>query len=252
MSDTSALEGVKRLLVELGAGWVLWLLFALSLWSAARAAERWVALGRAGADLRALSERLHELLSAGRAREAAEELGASPSVAARVAAAGLRLALSEGELSERAVERAMESRVALERERLEAPLAALGTLGNNAPFIGLFGTVIGIIQAFEELGHGAAGHAPGGAAAVEQVASSGVMYALSEALVATAVGIAVALPAVALFNALQRRLDGVLAGAEVTSKLTLAYLATRACREALARESGAAGEGAGDAPGGGV
>ncbi|MBM4360592.1 MAG: MotA/TolQ/ExbB proton channel family protein, partial [Deltaproteobacteria bacterium] len=83
-----------------------------------------------------------------------------------------------------------------ERTRLEARLAFLGTVGNNAPFVGLFGTVIGVIQAFEELGHGAPGH--GGASSAAQVASQAVMGSIAEALVATAVGIAVALPAVAL------------------------------------------------------
>ena len=229
-----SVAALKRLMLTLGAGWVLWLLGALSLWSAARALSSYFTLRAARAELEPLAERLHERLSTGEVARAASELIGAPSVAERVAGAGLRLALSEGgALQVEAVERAMESRVALERERLEAPLGALGTLGNNAPFVGLFGTVIGIIQAFEEIGHGAAAHAPEAASAVDQVASSGVMYALSEALVATAVGIFVALPAVAFFNTLQRRLEEVMAGAEVTSKLVLAYLATRDCREAL-------------------
>ena len=50
----------------------------------------------------------------------------------------------------------MQSAAALERGRLERWLAYLGTVGNNAPFVGLFGTVIGVIGAFEELGHGTA------------------------------------------------------------------------------------------------
>ena len=57
----------------------------------------------------------------------------------------------------------MQSAAALERGALERWLAYLGTVGNNAPFIGLFGTVIGIIGAFEELGHGARRRPPGGA-----------------------------------------------------------------------------------------
>ena len=82
--------------------------------------------------------------------------------------------------------------------------------------------MIGVIEAFEELGHSAAGHA--GAGAGSQVASGAVMSAISEALVATAVGIAVALPAVAAYNYLQRRVEGMLSGAEVLSNLSLAYL----------------------------
>ena len=104
----------------------------------------------------------------------------------------------------------------LERKLLESRLAFLGTLGNNAPFIGLFGTVIGVVLAFEALG--TSGSAPG------QAASSEVMGAIAEALVATAVGIGVALPAVALYNYFQRRISNMLSDAEALSSLVVAYL----------------------------
>ena len=112
----------------------------------------------------------------------------------------------------------------MEREALDQRLAFLGTLGNNAPFIGLLGTVIGVIQAFEELGHSAAGHSGDGAAS--QVASGAVMSAIAEALVVTAIGLAVALPAVAAYNYLQRQVESMLSGSEVLSNLVLAYLAS--------------------------
>ena len=113
----------------------------------------------------------------------------------------------------------MQSAVALERRALERWLAYLGTLGNNAPFIGLFGTVLGIMGSFEELGRGAR------AAGATQAASQVVMTSIAEALVATAVGILVALPAVVAFNYFQRRLASLLSGTEVLSNLVLAYLA---------------------------
>src|SRR5262249_48808284 len=104
-------------------------------------------------------------------------------------------------------------------------LAYLGTVGNNAPFIGLFGTVIGVIGAFEELGHGAPGHGVGSSsAAAAQVASQAVMSSIAEALVAPAAGILVALPAVAAYNYFQRRIAFLLSGTEVLSNLVLAYL----------------------------
>jgi len=81
-----------------------------------------------------------------------------------------------------------------ERLALEKHLGILGTLGNNAPFIGLFGTVIGIIKAFADLAKN-----QGGGAAV-------VMSGIAEALVATAVGLMVALPAVVAFNIFQGRI----------------------------------------------
>ena len=152
---------------------------------------------------------------------AIEELKRSESVAGAIAAAGLRLS-GRGAA---AADKAMQSATALERGRLEQWLAYLGTLGNNAPFIGLFGTVIGIIGAFEELGHAAPGHGAGAtAAAATQVASQVVMARIAEALVATAVGILVALPAVAAYNYFQRRIASLLSGTEVLSNLVLAYL----------------------------
>jgi biopolymer transport protein ExbB len=95
-------------------------------------------------------------------------------------------------------------------------------VGNNAPFVGLFGTVVGVIHAFEELGHAAPAHA---AASTGQAASQAVMASIAEALVATAVGILVALPAVAAYNYLQRQVVSLLSGTEVLSNLVLAYIA---------------------------
>lgn len=212
-------EAIKHFFIGSGAAWVLWLLGALSVVSVAVALERWLCYRRRGGDLRALAERLDRRLSAGEFGEAIDELRRSPSVAASIAAAGLRLA----HLGPASVDKAMESATALERSLLEKRLAYLGTLGNNAPFVGLFGTVIGVIQAFEELGHGAPGHG-GSASAASQVASQAVMSGIAEALVATAVGIAVALPAVAAYNYFQRRVASLLSGTDVLSNLVLAYL----------------------------
>jgi biopolymer transport protein ExbB len=214
----STIESVKQLLLASGAGWILWLLGGLSLSSLALAIERWLYLRRRGGDLEALARALDEHLASGDHERARRLLAASPSVAARVADAGLRLA----ERGPAAADKAMQSAVALERGRLERGLAFLATVGNNAPFLGLFGTVVGVIHAFEELGHAAPGH---GATAAGQVASQAVMASIAEALVATAVGIVVALPAVAAYNYLQRRVASLLSGTEVLANLVLAYLA---------------------------
>ena len=90
--------------------------------------------------------------------------------------------------------------------------AFLGTLGSNAPFIGLLGTVIGIIRAFHELD-----------AAAGKV-TAGLMAEIGEALVATAVGILVALPAIAFFNLFQRIIKGRITRAEAFGKEVLAHL----------------------------
>jgi len=214
----SAMESVKDVLLASGAGWVLWFLGLLSVSSLALAAERWIYLRRRSGDLETLARALDDRLGRGDFAGARRTLEDSPAVAARVADAGLRLADRGGA----AAEKAMQSAAALERTRLERGLAYLATIGNNAPFIGLFGTVVGVIHAFEELGHAAPGH---GATATGQVASQAVMAGIAEALVATAVGIAVALPAVAAYNYLQRRVVALLAGTDVLSSLVLAYIA---------------------------
>jgi biopolymer transport protein ExbB len=95
------------------------------------------------------------------------------------------------------VEQVIASTISRERPQYERYLSFLGTLGNNAPFIGLFGTVLGIIKAFHDLG---ASSVRG--AAIQQT----VMAGISEALVATAVGLAVAIPAVVAFNVFNRQL----------------------------------------------
>lgn len=89
------------------------------------------------------------------------------------------------------------------RVELDKNLSFLGTLGSNTPFIGLFGTVLGIIKAFHDIG----GSATSGGA---QNVSAG----LSEALVATAVGLMVAIPAVVFFNFFQRKIKTILSRAE--------------------------------------
>lgn len=214
----SAIESVKQILLASGAGWVLWLLGGLSVCSLGLAIERWLYLRKRTGNLEVLARNLDRYLDAEDFTQARRMLEASASVAARVADAGLRLR-DRGAV---AAEKAMQSAAALERGRLERRLAFLATVGNNAPFIGLFGTVVGVIHAFEELGHGAPGH---GATAAGQVASQAVMASIAEALVATAVGILVALPAVATYNYLQRRVASLLSGTEVLTNLVLAYIA---------------------------
>jgi biopolymer transport protein ExbB len=118
---------------------------------------------------------------------------------------------SHGMLS---LERHLDSRLALEKRYLEKHLIVLGTLGNNAPFVGLLGTVLGVIRAFHDLG-ASGGQGP-----------EVVMQGISEALVATAVGILVALPCVAAFNVLKKRSKDTLTDAERFGKQLITALET--------------------------
>jgi biopolymer transport protein ExbB len=106
----------------------------------------------------------------------------------------------------------MSARWLRERMKLDKRLIILSTLGNNAPFIGLFGTVLGIIKAFNDL------------AASGQSGVSVVMAGISSALVATAFGILVAIPAVVANNYFVSRLKQMQANTESLSGILLAYL----------------------------
>jgi biopolymer transport protein ExbB len=99
-----------------------------------------------------------------------------------------------------------------QRKLLDRGLVVLATLGNNAPFIGLFGTVLGIIKAFHDLGTNPAGGA--------QV----VMAGISEALVATAIGLLVAIPAVIAFNYFQRQIKVISTDAQAMVSTLVAGL----------------------------
>jgi biopolymer transport protein ExbB len=88
-------------------------------------------------------------------------------------------------------------------------LSFLGTMGNNAPYIGLMGTVIGIIRAFASL------------ASQSNSASSTLNASLAEALVATAVGISVALEAVILYNYFSRKSKNILERVQTLSNLII-------------------------------
>jgi biopolymer transport protein ExbB len=123
-----------------------------------------------------------------------------------------------------AVEEIVQATIGRERLRYERFLSYLGTLGNNAPFIGLFGTVLGIVEAFSAL----AANAKTGA--VTEGAAN-IMSGVSEALVATAVGLVVALPAVAMFNVFGRALKTIVARSESLGHALASHLKSVAASE---------------------
>ncbi|MCM2280405.1 MAG: MotA/TolQ/ExbB proton channel family protein, partial [Bdellovibrionaceae bacterium] len=100
----------------------------------------------------------------------------------------------------------------LERPQLERSLNFLATVGSNAPFIGLLGTVLGIMKAFRDL-----------AANASATGNEAVMLGIAEALVATAVGLIVAIPAVIAYNYFQRQVKITLQSLETVRDLCLAY-----------------------------
>ena len=189
----------QNLLQLVKASFSLWVIIACSVIAVAVAVERAIALWAFGDKARSLADAVGRALFRGDLEDGRAQCERSGSMAAEVFLAAL-VALSPkgGTLSGRPAGEPNPDRLAaaVERERqrvnlrLRRGLWMLGTVGATAPFVGLFGTVVGIMNAFHDM----AQTGQGGFAVV----SAGI----SEALITTAAGIAVAVLAVVLFNAL--------------------------------------------------
>ncbi|MEM6733581.1 MAG: MotA/TolQ/ExbB proton channel family protein, partial [Myxococcota bacterium] len=195
------------LFLFLGTEWVLWLLMVLSVISVAITIERIIHFARNSEDVDAVGEALQKSLDEDSLDEARASLSTRNSHVAHVLTQGLT-AVKGGP---KAAEEAMASATLRERLKMERGLAFLGTLGNNAPYIGLFGTVLGIIRAFRDLAENTL------------EGSEAVMSGIAEALVATAVGLLVALPAVAIFNVFQRRIRSTVVATDALSRVILSH-----------------------------
>jgi biopolymer transport protein ExbB len=196
----------------LGAEWVMWVLVALSVVSIAIMIERAMYFAGQRPNVASLIADLRKALAGGDYATANKRLESAKGVSVAVA----RAMLADAELGATSAAESGASATTREKLKLEKNLSYLGTVGNNAPFIGLFGTVIGIIQAFHDLSL----NTKGGAATV--------MSGVSEALVATAMGLLVAIPAVIAFNIFQRRIRVILGDAESLQHALLASLSGNA------------------------
>jgi biopolymer transport protein ExbB len=196
-----------QLFTRTGAEWVMFALLALSVASIAVILERALFFRRHGASR---AETVIPLLAHGRLEQAELEVEGQLGLEAEV----VRAAVAAADGGPASVAEMVACTIRRERPAYERGLGFLGTLGSNAPFLGLFGTVVGIIKAFADLGVGTARGA----------GASAVMSGLSEALVATAVGIFVAIPAVVAFNAFNRRMKGIVGRAEALSHALIAHL----------------------------
>lgn len=208
MTETDTIDAqLLDLMLRAGSRWVLWVLLALSLAAIAIVFERiWFYMQE-----RAPRERIAAALKALADKGPADAL-AKLTGARSMEAAVARACLANAEQGAASVEEHKAAALEEERLRYEKRIAFLGTLGNNAPFVGLFGTVLGIIRAFHDL------------ASSSVQGTQAVMSGIAEALVATGVGLLVALPAVATYNAFIRRVETSVASSEATAHQILAYL----------------------------
>lgn len=200
----------KLLMLSLGAAPIMWLMIALSIVSVTIIVERALYFRTASEDFPEFVRALSSHLRGGDVSAAESLVQRSRSAEAQVVGAGLR----EWPRGARAVREALSAALSIQKNVLDRRLGVLGTLGNNAPFVGLLGTVIGIMLAFEELA----------LAGKNAAATEGVMSSIAEALVATAIGLCVAIPAVAAFNWFQRRIRSITANSEALAHLLLIHL----------------------------
>ena len=187
------------------------ILFFCSVVSVWITVERLWFFRKARADGDRLLAGVHKMLQDGKGDAAAEQCRKNPAAVSQVVYYGLlHRARPRLELDELLASKRLEERLKLERF-----LVVLGTMGNTVPFVGLFGTVMGIIQAFRDLALAGSG----GPAVVAK--------GIAEALVATAGGLAVAIPAVVVYNFLMRKVKSLSVDMEVVSSRFLVMIGSK-------------------------
>jgi biopolymer transport protein ExbB/TolQ len=208
----------------LGSTWVMDLLVLLSIASAAAIVERWLFFRKRAAGGEEMGDTLVDLLEKGDRAGAYALLRRHPAIDAEVLLASLRWAKGGPE----ALASGLEGEMTRRRRELERGMTLLGTLGNNAPFIGLLGTVIGVIVAFADLAQGSS-----------KVQMDKVMGGIAEALIATGIGLFVAIPAVVAYNAFQKKIADIEDNVSSVGMRICALLATTGPFEPLMDEPAA-------------
>jgi len=196
----------------LGASWVLILLIVLSIVSVGVMIERAMWFSGRDTDTDRFTKELRSAFLHDEIDRVEAKYKTSTAIPIQVALKGL----AERDRGADAAAEAMQAEKVRWRRTAERNLIILGTLGNNVPFVGLFGTVLGVIKAFDDL------------KTSKPDSQSLVMAGIAEALVATAIGLLVAIPAVAAYNYFNRRLRVVLGGADECAHAVLAQLHGRA------------------------
>ena len=219
---------VERLLnlALIGGEPILYLLVFLSLLSVAVVIERFVYYFRREMDVPAFSARLVDFLNNNNIEKAVDFAAAQRAAEAEV----VREGLNNFDRGEKVAQELMESMAMKQQQFLDRWLIILGTVGSNAPFIGLLGTVLGIIRAFHDLAFDTQG------------GPSVVMAGIAEALVATAVGLLVAIPAVVFFNYFKNKQKRIMSNIAQFERLLLAFIATNSEEETRALGEGVAPE----------
>ncbi|HEY4176739.1 MAG TPA: MotA/TolQ/ExbB proton channel family protein [Kofleriaceae bacterium] len=193
---------------QLGANWVLWVLIVLSILSVGVMIDRWMWLRQRDIDTESFLRELRGAWDRDEVERFETKYKDDPSIPAHVALRGL----AQRNRGPEAVAEAMHAERARWRRGADRNLMLLGTLGNNVPFVGLFGTVLGVINAFQNL-------------TVKSLdAETATLGAIAEALVATAVGLMVAIPAVIAFNTFTRKIKLIMGSTDEVAHSVLSIV----------------------------
>jgi biopolymer transport protein ExbB len=199
----------------LRTSFTLWVLIFCSVLALGVSLERWWFFRRTAVDVKWFVQNLRRLVDNNQFNEAAVFCDNNATPLARV----MKTLLVNRTLARTELDEVADNAIQEERMKSEKLLSILGTLGSMSPFIGLFGTVVGIIRAFHQL---AVSNAAGGAATV----AAGI----SEALIATAAGLFVAIPCIILFNYFTNRIKKMTGDIEVNAKKINFFLASKHAR----------------------
>lgn len=187
---------------------VLYILVLLSIVSIGMILERLFALGKISRNSQRVRQRVRMALQTYNLEDVEEMARDHDSIEGRALSYGLRHIKESGS---KGLEEVFNSMALAERPELERFLNFLATIGSNAPYIGLLGTVLGIMKAFNDL------------ALAQDAGQQTVMAGISVALVATAAGLFVAIPATIAYNYFQKKVRGILQNLESVKELCLAY-----------------------------
>jgi len=176
---------------------VISLLVGCSIFSWAVILERWFALRRFDFDRDGLLERLRKLLGENKRESAVTHCENLHRPVGRILAHVLQPSAQERVAGREHMERVALRMIRTETASMNHYLIVLGTIGSISPFVGLFGTVVGIIHAFRAIAENAGG-GPG-------VVANGI----AEALITTALGLFVAIPAIVAYNAYGRKAERI-------------------------------------------
>lgn len=187
---------------------VLYLLIFLAFMSLYIIGERYWSLNRISRVSATQRKALERALSNGRMAELDELALTEDSLEHRILSRAFEHMRKNGS---RGLEETFSTFVQFEQPKLERSLTFLATVGSNAPYIGLFGTVLGIMKSFHDLAH------------ASSAGQQTVMAGISAALIATAAGLLVAIPSILAYNYFQKQVKAILSGIESFKEAAIAY-----------------------------